>query len=135
MKTLAIEEQCLLSAGQPTKGCFEFLALALEEFEKVIVLSTERGRANRQLGTLEHCWRRETGGQLPRPIVVRLAFEPFRPAGSVLVAKDSLNYRGRLPLPSAILPTLNGSEQPPTSGLSFREVSQESVETPTRENS
>ena len=109
-KTLAVEEQCLLSNGQPTKGCFEFLALALEEFGRVVVLSTERGRVSRQLGTLEHCWRREAGGQLPRPIVARLAFEPFRPASSVLVAKDSLNYRGRLPMPGAILAALNGSE-------------------------
>lgn len=107
-KSLAVEEQCLLQDGQPTRGCFEFLALALEEFDKVIVLSTERGRASRQLGTLEHCWRQGKNGSLPKPIVARLAFEPFRPPDSALVARNSLNYRGRLPMPSAILGALRG---------------------------
>lgn len=111
---LAVEEQCLLSNGQPTKGCFEFLALALEAFSSVTVLSTERGRVARQLGTLEHCWRRAVEGPLPKPIVARLSFAPFRPPGSRLLARDCVNFRGRLPSPAALLPT----------------VSQDSVETP-----
>lgn len=101
-KILAVEEQCLLKDGQPTRGCFEWLALALEEFTQVVVLSTERGRASRQLGTLEHCWRKEKGGPLPKPIVKRLAFEPFRPEGSVLLAREAFNFRGRLPMPAGI---------------------------------
>jgi len=103
---LAIEEQVILNNGQPTKGCFEFLALALEEFEEVTVISLERGRCSRQLGVHEHCWRQEKDGTLPRPITKRLAFAPARGKGSILVAKDSVNVRGKLPLPSAIVEAL-----------------------------
>jgi len=107
-KILAVEEQVLLANGQPTRGCFEFLALALESFDSVIVLSQERGRANRQLGTLEHCWRQaKAGNSLPKPITARVEFAAFRPPGSVLLAKDSLNFRGKLPVPEAILPALS----------------------------
>ena len=104
MKTLAVEEALLLDGeGNARRSTFRFLSEAQKAFDRVVVITPERGRCKRALGLFETAWRRASANAPERRITQHLDFAVSRPDDSFLICVNGAGVKeGQFPRPSSL---------------------------------